>query len=219
VIPAVDVDVGAIYLFKTKHHSKPLPATPNVSAIDVALATAAAPTYFPSHEVDGSVSYIDGGLWANCPAAVGLTEAVAYLGYDIHEIRLLSVSTTSVPYYLSRAKRVGGLLRWAKPVIDALMRFQIEGSHSMTSSMLTRRGGQYHRIDRITPDRLFSMDNVRMVNKLIGMGRNVGAFDKNYVFFRQHFLSGPPATLHRRPVSTPTTIDSPVRETGRGEPS
>ena len=110
VIPAIDVNSGNIRLFKTDHHADTQFDTREVSAVDAALATSAAPTYFPAHEINDRGTFIDGGLWANCPAMVGLTEAVAYLGYNLDEVRLLSVSTTSVPYHLSRAKRVGGIL-------------------------------------------------------------------------------------------------------------
>jgi len=199
VIPAIDVNSGNIRLFKTDHHTDTQFDTREVSAVDAALATSAAPTYFPAHEINDRGTFIDGGLWANCPAMVGLTEAVAYLGYNLDEVRLLSVSTTSVPYHLSRAKRVGGILFWAKPVIEAQMRFQIEGSWSEAKSLLTHRGGAYLRIDQVAPDRVFTMDNVSMVKELIEMGTSNGRYDTNYRFFREQFLTGPTATLHRCP--------------------
>lgn len=199
VIPAVDAVGGKIRLFKTDHHPQGQWAEPEVLAVDVALATAAAPTYFPAHEIPEHGTYVDGGLWANCPAIVGLVEAVAYLGYNLHEVRLLSISTTSTPFCLSRAKRMGGLIRWAKPVIEALMRFQIEGSCAAAKSLLNLGGGVYHRIDHVTPEKIFSIDNARMVNDLIGLGRQVGHYRQYYEPFRDYFLAGPPATLHRRP--------------------
>jgi patatin-like phospholipase/acyl hydrolase len=197
VIPAIDVNSGNIRLFKTDHHADTQFDTRDVLAVDAALATSAAPTYFPAHQIKDRGTYIDGGLWANCPAMVGLTEAVAYLGYNLDEVRLLSISTTSVPYHLSRAKRVGGILLWAKPVIEAQMRFQIEGSWSEAKSLLTRRGGAYLRIDQVAPDGIFSLDNVRMVQELIAMGASLGRYDTHYRFFREHFLTGANATLHR----------------------
>jgi uncharacterized protein len=197
VIPAVDVIAGNIRLFKTDHHAGTQFDTAAVPAIDAALATSAAPTYFPAHTISGRGTFVDGGLWANCPAMVGLTEAVAYLGYDFDEIRMLSISTTSVPYHLSRARRVGGILFWGKPVIDAQMRFQIEGSWSEAKSLLTRRGGKYIRIDQVAPYGVFSMDNAQLVEELIAIGKSNGGYDTNYMFFKKHFLDGSPATLHR----------------------
>jgi hypothetical protein len=197
VIPAVDVNSGNIRLFKTDHHPDPQFDTRKVSAVDAALATSAAPTFFPAHTIRGRGKFVDGGLWANCPAMVGLTEAVAYLGYDIAEIRMLSISTTSVPYALSRARNMGGIIFWAKPVIDARMRFQVEGSWSQAKSLLTRRGGAYHRIDEKTKDGMFSLDNARMVEELIGMGYSHGQYETNYAFFKNNFIAKPLAALHR----------------------
>ena len=67
-------------------------------ATDCALATAAAPTYFqaspfPLH----SVSYVDGGVWANCPALVGVTEAVHFLKVQPNDIDLLSMAQPAPP--------------------------------------------------------------------------------------------------------------------------
>jgi patatin-like phospholipase/acyl hydrolase len=50
---------------------------------DVARATSAAPTYFPPHEIDWAgrrCSFIDGGVWANNPSAVALTESLVLTG-------------------------------------------------------------------------------------------------------------------------------------------
>ena len=52
----------------------------DLTAVDVALATSAASTYFPAHTIPGRGTFIDGGLWANCPAMVGVVEALDFLG-------------------------------------------------------------------------------------------------------------------------------------------
>lgn len=41
--------------------------------VDVALATSAAPTYLPIHTINRT-NYVDGGVYANNPILVGLTE-------------------------------------------------------------------------------------------------------------------------------------------------
>lgn len=79
VIPTYDAVGGRIFVMKTAHHQR-FRYDIEARAVDVALATSAAPTYFaaarfPQHE---GASYIDGGVWANCPVLVGLTEAVAF---------------------------------------------------------------------------------------------------------------------------------------------
>jgi hypothetical protein len=197
VIPAVDVVAGKIWLFKTDHHPSGQWATPDVLAVDAAMATAAAPTYFPAHTIPGVGTFIDGRLWANSPTTVALTEAMAYLGYDLDEIRMLSISTTSVPFFLPHSRRLGGLIGWAKLVVDAMLRFQVDGSWGVAKSLLTLRGGAYHRIDHVAPDEIFTLDSSHMVNELIELGRQVGHYQQHYDYFRDQFLDGPVATLHR----------------------
>jgi patatin-like phospholipase/acyl hydrolase len=46
-------------------------ADANLAATEVAVATAAAPTYFRAAEVDGKF-YVDGGVWANNPTMAAL---------------------------------------------------------------------------------------------------------------------------------------------------
>jgi len=81
VIPTYDANAGRIFLLKTAHQER-FKFDYQAPAVDVALATSAAPTYFqaapfPMHQ---GASYVDGGVWANCPALVGVIEAVSFLG-------------------------------------------------------------------------------------------------------------------------------------------
>ncbi len=85
VVPAFDGDRGSVQLFKTAHRPEYkqdylLPAS------TVAVGTAAAPTYFPAYTEAGGGCYLDGGLWANSPAVVGLLEATCILGRDIDDV-------------------------------------------------------------------------------------------------------------------------------------
>ncbi len=57
----------------------------------MAAATSAAPTYFAPVQLGDADSHVDGGVWGNNPAIVGITEAVRYAGRDLRDIRMLSV--------------------------------------------------------------------------------------------------------------------------------
>src|SRR5207253_2507403 len=70
VIPAYDLVRDNVHLFKTPHHPRLLRDW-RLPMVDVALATSAAPTYFPATIVDG-IALIDGGVWANNPSMVGV---------------------------------------------------------------------------------------------------------------------------------------------------
>ncbi|MCI0623706.1 MAG: patatin-like phospholipase family protein, partial [Acidobacteria bacterium] len=57
----------------------------------VALASAAAPIFFPAATVAHGDSHTDGGLFANNPSLVGLVEAVRYFRQPTQSVRILSV--------------------------------------------------------------------------------------------------------------------------------
>ena len=118
VIPAFDVNTGKVYLFKTPHHPGYINHA-DLPAVDVALATSAAPTYFPAHPIPGRGTFIDGGLWANCPAMVGLVEALDFLEQTPDRVRMLSLSTTSYPFRLDRPVLADSwlALAWAFPSV------------------------------------------------------------------------------------------------------
>ena len=74
---------------------------------DALLATSAAPTYFPVHQVAGR-SFVDGGLVANAPDIVAVTETIRHFGCNLNDVRVLSIGDWLVRYdteeeFLSRA--------------------------------------------------------------------------------------------------------------------
>jgi len=60
-------------------------------AVDAALATAAAPTYFHHHVTQDSVGLSDGGTWANNPTALAVVEAITMLGWPRKSLHVLSL--------------------------------------------------------------------------------------------------------------------------------
>jgi patatin-like phospholipase/acyl hydrolase len=202
-IPAYDVNGGRLYVFKTGHHPR-FKAEATLRALDVALATSAAPTYFPAHTVEypGPAprqihgTYIDGGVWANCPVMVGLTEALTFLGQNLGDIWVLSVSTTNYPFHIADRKRLAGVLGWNTTIIDTLMFGQAEGPLRYGQNLLggfVAAGGRLHRIDYCAPEGLFSLDNAAMVEKLVALGNAEGRKEANLKVARDHFLNGIPA--------------------------
>lgn len=72
-------------------------ADANLRLVDVALASAAAPTFFPARQVgDDQRAYLDGGLWANNPSLAAI-QAVIDAGTSPHDIALLSVGCGRTP--------------------------------------------------------------------------------------------------------------------------
>jgi patatin-like phospholipase/acyl hydrolase len=153
VIPAYDIGENAVHLFKTPHHSR-LRRDHRIPMWAVAMATAAAPTYYPTFRLPSEEArLIDGGVWANNPAMVGVTEAVSMFGRELQELRVLSLGTTaSVQTRQSRLDNAG-VLRWARGpnVVEVLLRGQSAGAFAQVQHLI---GAEHaHRLDPIAPER------------------------------------------------------------------
>lgn len=100
-IPTYDLHEGKIHIFKTPHHSE-LVHDLHIPTVDAALASSSAPIYFlpysytytniDSTNINSSYHHIDGGVFANNPALIGLTEAIT-LGFQLPNISMLSLGT------------------------------------------------------------------------------------------------------------------------------
>ncbi|MFJ9324230.1 CBASS cGAMP-activated phospholipase [Streptomyces globisporus] len=126
VITSYNVAADDVYLFRTPH----LPGLKRdwrEKAVNVALATSAAPTYLPGMPLDGA-RLVDGGIWANNPAMVALTEAVGPLSVPLDTIRVFSLGTTTDVRHRHRRLDRGGLLPWARDAVEVLMRAQSEST-------------------------------------------------------------------------------------------
>ena len=127
----------------------------SVSTLDVALATSAAPTFFPPHVIGGQV-YVDGGLAANAPDLVLLTEAMRHFACDLSECRLLSIGTAGVPRR-GRVEGAPGKFGWV--VRHALVDLMMSAQEALAVDQVrTLRPGAFMRIDA-TPDHKIALDD------------------------------------------------------------
>jgi hypothetical protein len=98
-IPTLSLINSSPYVYKTDHDVT-LNRDAQVLMKDAALATAAAPFYFPvaeSEHIPGS-AFVDGGLWANNPALVGLVEAARFFvgeGKPYDRVKIFSLASVS----------------------------------------------------------------------------------------------------------------------------
>ena len=90
----------------------------HLSIVDVCMATSAAPTYFPPHEIGGKL-FIDGGLYANNPAAILSTEAAE--SYDEPFRVLVLHSGRDASMNKGDGSLGWGLIRWAPAVVAEFM--------------------------------------------------------------------------------------------------
>ncbi len=83
-----------------------------VKLLDAALATSAAPSYFPPHEINGMGYFADGGTFANDPVLNGIEVAVAG-GHasSIADVEVISIGTGISPEGIA-ASDVSNPLDW-----------------------------------------------------------------------------------------------------------
>jgi patatin-like phospholipase/acyl hydrolase len=144
IIPSVNLTTGAPQIFKTPHHPE-LQRDWRLSISDVALATSAAPTYFPLARV-GDALFADGGLFANSPDLLALHEAEYFFKAPAEEINMLSIGTTTTTFSLAPRDRALGLWGWRRHIGDVIISAQ-----QMDVGYLMRHklGDRYFRIDRV----------------------------------------------------------------------
>ena len=121
-IPSFEGEHSEVFVFKTPHH-RDFKLDWREEMAKVALATSSAPTYFRPLD-EGGYRFVDGGIWANNPVMIGLTEALTSFSAPRDRIRILSLGCGSAPKQVGRLKTMfGGKVFWSD-VIYAAMRLQ-----------------------------------------------------------------------------------------------
>ncbi|WP_166636783.1 CBASS cGAMP-activated phospholipase [Cognatilysobacter terrigena] len=147
VIPALNMTTGKQQILKTRHDPS-WDRDHRYNAYQVALATAAAPIYFPLAEIDNQL-FADGGLVANAPDLVALHEANRFMGQRDDRVRMLSVGTLSSRYSLpSDIQRGMGVWQWLKPLKFPLIETVLAAQQQFAIQLVQHRLGEnYTRID------------------------------------------------------------------------
>jgi len=122
-IPSHSITHARPYIFKFDHPEGGLGRDNDTLVIDVALATSAAPTYFPIVEINNHPGqFVDGGVAANNPALVGLLEAIKYfVGRDkqFDHTRIMSIETLSPSSgRVLSSQKSRGILHWREDLIN-----------------------------------------------------------------------------------------------------
>lgn len=118
-VPSVNAATYKAWVFKTPHNQGKHRDN-NYTLVDVCMASAAAPIFFPvaqfNNPDDSKIrdNFVDGGLWANNPSLIGLIEALGMIDLKNHQLDILSVGTcdrpSGDPYSIENPN--WGLLNW-----------------------------------------------------------------------------------------------------------
>lgn len=151
----------------------------NEKVVDVAVRTAAAPTFFPIYQ-----GFVDGGVVANNPSMCALAQALDKKtgNQRLSKVVLLSISTGGYPKWLTEQDGDWGLLKWGKNLIDIMLEGTVEVAHYQCSRIL---GPRYHRIAPRLSDPI-GLGNVKAVPALIKMGQQY-ELEETYKFMKKYF--------------------------------
>src|SRR6266478_418870 len=171
VIPSFNVETGEVHVWKTAHHPR-LERDYAHSAVEVALSTGAAPTYFPTYKAQSGTPLIDGGVWANNPVAIATVEAIGVLGWQASELRILSLGCTTAPFDIDWGRKHSlGKLGWATKIADLFMAAQSACATGMTQHLLPDRENLV-RISPMVGKNRFDLDSVEEIPSLRGIGNS-----------------------------------------------
>lgn len=195
VIPSTNFETGEVHVFKTAHHTR-FVRDYKLTAVDVAMATAAAPTYFRTHRLPIGIPLIDGGLWANNPMGVAAVEATGLLELPKGTVKLLSLSCTESPISNRDPAPAGlGLARWAPRLLETL--FASQSSAALGTAQLLLGHENVWRIAPSVGPNHYKMDRTDDIASLRGLGASEAR--KSYPEVRETFLD------RKRPAFVPHT--------------
>lgn len=133
-IPAYSITDNKACIFKYDHNANNSVHNRDnmLKCVDVALATSAAPTYFPVVQIGGKIGkhLVDGGVFSNNPSLVGLIEAIRFFvgtGKDYTNAKILSISSLKRPNGEShKIKKDRSFLDWKDKIFDVFTDSQEE---------------------------------------------------------------------------------------------
>lgn len=115
-IPAYNLTEGKPRIFKKDYDM--FGADDQKHYVDVALATSAAPTYFPIKEINDTF-YVDGGVFANNPVLLGISEYLyKWADKGFSGVDILSISSCQKVMGESPSKLNRSFIGWKDSLFD-----------------------------------------------------------------------------------------------------
>jgi uncharacterized protein len=164
-IPSFDANSGLIHIYKTAHHER-LRRDHRCTAVEVAMATSAAPIYFPSFKSDRDVTLIDGGIWANNPTGLAVVEAISMLNARPDSIDVLSIGCTDTPPDYRATRKWFGY--WAPKLLDVVFRGQSFASLGIAQHLAGH--ANVYRVNPTVAPGQYKLDKTKGIQDLKGLG-------------------------------------------------
>jgi uncharacterized protein len=141
VVPAVDWSRGRAEVFMSG--AMGVAHAAEVTLHDVCMATSAAPTYFRPHKLNGT-PMLDGGLVANNPDVLALTEIMRRWPHMLDRVEMLSIGTAGSDRLRLPDEADRSLAGWARELPLFLISAQEATATSQAERLL---GDRYLRIN------------------------------------------------------------------------
>lgn len=156
----------------------------DLRAVDIALATSAAPTYFPPFEIDSSNTAIDGGVFCNNPSLIAYAEARKI--WEDEKIDILSISTGSLlKRPLTKTHKKWGKVSWGTHVFEYIF----DGASKSADKILRdisryETNVSYKRVDCSIRDEAEKLDGVSntAVDLLRGCAEDLWTNERESIF-------------------------------------
>ena len=196
MVTAARASTGKPKFFKTPHDES-FYTDLDIPVVDAALATSAAPVYFPMHYIEhDSTRYLDGGLVGNAPGLFGYIEAITRLGDKNSDVRVLSVGALSGKPCVSENTSPAPRLRyWLNHTNPRLLELTFAIQEHQTNNMLNLLlGDNYSIIDPTVSEEASSdigLDNTSKAAQTALLSRaNEEASNFTNTNFYKAFLKG-----------------------------
>lgn len=170
VIPAWGKDTRRVHLYKTSHHER-LQNDYREFIVDIAMATAAAPSYFAPYTNSDGQTFIDGGVYANNPIAIAAVESISILNWNPNSLHILSLGS---PWELPPLRSKGYSLLFPCKVADLFLHAQSESANGM-ASLILGDSIEKNRIFRYAPQgnpKDTNLYDMSKVEHLIALGKS-----------------------------------------------
>lgn len=156
VIPCYDIENRLPYIFRSRLAK--ISPEHDFKMRDVALAASASPTLFHPvsfpNTVDGrKLSLVDGGVFANNPALIGLSEMKSRYAREDDAYFVLSLGTGKLSGHLSdELISLWGFIQWSRPMLELVMESNSEAAHEQIQHLLPQlEPRHYYRLQVAMP--------------------------------------------------------------------
>lgn len=177
LITSSSISTGDVHVFKSRYLDdlgEEYLRDGDVLLSDAVLASCAAPSYFDPMQV-GDYLLADGGLWANNPSILAVTEAVSKFKRPIEQVHILSIGTGNASKLYRRRRSWGLATGWGRQkLVEYFLNLQSQASTNMAKLLLADR---YLRLDPEIKN--WRLDDTRHLENLKSMAnRDFSRFSK-----------------------------------------